>query len=166
MGSKADCWGHLDNLLDACVLMWQAPRTAYELAELTECQGRTIQGYIRKLSKFGLIRVTGRARVGRCPIARPVYSWTGDSGGGPRVCRGSMDKLLRVIKLMLQGRWTSRALSGATGFKVPTVRGYVRRNHRGGLVYVSGWVRPAPGARKQAVYSPQSQPFHEQDVAP
>jgi hypothetical protein len=166
MGSKADCWGHLDNLLDACVLIWQSSRTAYELTDLTECQGRTIQGYIRKLTRFGLIRVLGRARVGRCSIARPVYEWTGDPESGPRICRGSMEKMLRVLKMMLRGQCTARGLVDGTGFKPATVRGYVRRIHRGGMVYVSGWVRHAPGARLQAVYSPQSHPFGQEDVAP
>lgn len=166
MTSKIDDWGHLDRLLDVCGLIMQKPRTVFELHDITEYQPRTIHGYIAAMTKCGLLRVIGHTKVGKGHSMRPIFAWVGAvSDADPRSSRGSIIRMIKVLKLLGKEPRTISDIERATGFRVVAIQGYLKRLHRNGLIYVSGWtrLRPGPTERWRPTYSLQGVPYGCED---
>lgn len=166
MTSKIGDWGHLDRLLDVCGLIMQKPRTVFELHDITEYQARTIHRYIVAMSRCGLLRVIGHTKVGKGHAMRPIFAWAGaGSDTEPKSSRGSTIRMIKVLKLIGRGARTTSDIERITGFRVVAIRGYLKRLHRNGLIYVSSWarVRSGPAEVWDPSYSMQSVPYTCED---
>lgn len=167
MASRIQDFGYLDKLLDVCVLLMQQARTIQDLHLVTEYQVRTINAYVTRLLRFGLATHRGKVRGGRLGKTwRHVYAWSVAFERGCAEARksdNSMDRMLRVLRLIYASPSTLEELRAQTGYHNVALRQYLQRLTRGGMVYVLEWQRP-PGRPPRARYAAQPAPFELQDA--
>ena len=100
---------------------------------------------------------------------RPIFAWAGASSEvEPKHSRGSIVRLLKVLKLIGREPRSLSDIEQVTGYRIVAIRGYVKRLHRNGLIYVSHWSRVKVGTadRRRAIYSLQSSPYTQEDREP
>ena len=167
MASKIRDFGYLDKLLDVCVLLMQQARTIQDLRAITQYQVRTLNAYVLRLMRFGLAAQRGKVRGGRMGREQlVVYAWCVALDKGhiePRRKDNSMDRMLRVLRLVYMSPSTIDELREQTGYKEVATRQYLQRLCRGGMVYVLDWQR-RPGRPPRARYAAQPAPFEHQDA--